>query len=267
MIARELGGGRFAQGLAAFCVLTSPLFLRSSNLLQPVVLDQLIWTALLYTFVRLCRGHGPGEWILLGVLTGLGLLTKFTIAFIALGILVAVLLTPLREARFTWWPWMGLAVALALGAPSLVGQIRLGFPVLGQMADLRASQLERIGPFDFLLGQLLWGPAVLLAGAGLVGLFMDAALRPFRPVGLEHRRGLRPPDAESGQGVLRRPAVPDAVCGRRGDVRSCGPRPRGRDPAGPPPSRCSSPSSWSSFRWACRCSRRWRWRRTPARWA
>jgi 4-amino-4-deoxy-L-arabinose transferase-like glycosyltransferase len=183
MIARELGGGRFAQGLAAFCVLTSPLFLRSSNLLQPVVLDQLIWTALLYTFVQLCRGHGPGEWILLGVLTGLGLLTKFTIAFIALGILVAVLLTPLREARFTWWPWMGLAVALALGAPSLVGQIRLGFPVLGQMADLRASQLERIGPFDFLLGQLLWGPAVLLAGAGLVGLFMDAAMRPFRPVG------------------------------------------------------------------------------------
>jgi hypothetical protein len=78
---------------------------------------------------------------------------------------------------------MGLAVALALGAPSLVGQIRLGFPLLGQMADLRASHLERIGPVEFLLGQLLWGPAVLLAGAGLVGLFMDAAMRPFRPVG------------------------------------------------------------------------------------
>lgn len=183
VIARELGGGRLAQGLAAFCVLTSPLFLRAANLLQPVVIDQLIWTALLYTLVRLCRGHGPGEWLLLGVLTGLGLLTKFTIAFIALGILAALLLSPLREARFTWWPWMGLAAALALGAPSVVGQIRLDFPVLGQMAELRASQLDRITPFDFLLGQLLWGPAVLLAGAGLVGLFASAALRPFRPLG------------------------------------------------------------------------------------
>jgi hypothetical protein len=183
LIARELGGGRVAQGLAAFCVLTSPLFLRSANLLQPVVIDQLIWTALLYTFVRICRGHGPGEWILLGLLTGLGLLTKFTIAFVALGILAAALLSPLRAARLTWWPWLGLAAALLVGAPSVVGQIRLGLPVVSQMADLHASQLERIGPLDFLAGQLLWGPAVLLAGAGLVGLFRAAPLRPFRPVG------------------------------------------------------------------------------------
>ncbi|HEX6668434.1 MAG TPA: glycosyltransferase family 39 protein [Gemmatimonadales bacterium] len=183
VIARELGGGKTAQGLAAFCVLTSPLFLRSANLLQPVVMDQLLWTALLYTVVRLCRGHGPGEWILLGLLVGLGLLTKFTVAFIGLGIAVAVLLSPLRGALLTPWPWIGLAAALAVGLPSLVGQVRLDFPVLGQMADLRESQLERIGPVDFLLGQLLWGPAVLLAAAGAWSLLASPAMRPFRPVG------------------------------------------------------------------------------------
>lgn len=183
VIARELGGGRVAQGLAAFCVLTSPLFLRAANLLQPVVIDQLIWTSLLYTFLRLCRGHGPGEWILLGMLVGLGLLTKFTIAFIGLGLTAAVLLSPLRDARYTWWPWLALALALVIGAPSLVGQIRLGFPVLGQMADLRASQLDRVGPFEFLFGQLLWGPGVILAAAGLVGLLASPALRRFRPAG------------------------------------------------------------------------------------
>jgi 4-amino-4-deoxy-L-arabinose transferase-like glycosyltransferase len=182
-IARELGGGKIAQGLAAFCVLTSPLFLRAANLLQPVVMDQLIWTALLYTLVRIYRGHGPGEWVLLGVLTGLGLLTKFSIAFIAVGILAAVLLTPLREARYTPWPWIALAAALLIGSPSLVGQLRLGFPVLGQMADLRASQLERVGALDFLLGQLLWGPAVFLAIAGAWGLLRSPAMRAFRPVG------------------------------------------------------------------------------------
>jgi hypothetical protein len=182
VIARDLGGGRIAQGLAAFCVLTSPLFLRAANLLQPVVIDQLIWTGLLYTLVRICRGHGPGEWILLGLLTGLGLLTKFTVVFIAAGILVALLASPLRSARLTPWPWIGLAAALAIGAPSLVGQVRLDFPVLGQMADLRESQLERITPFDFLLGQLLWGPSVLLAAAGAWGLFANPALKPYRPV-------------------------------------------------------------------------------------
>jgi 4-amino-4-deoxy-L-arabinose transferase-like glycosyltransferase len=183
LIARELGGGRIAQGLAAFCVLTSPLFLRSANLLQPVVMDQLIWAAALYALVRLCRGYGPGGWLLLGLVLGLGLLTKFSVAFIGIAIVAGILLSPLRTALLTPWPWIGLASALAVGAPSLVGQIRLGFPVFSQMADLRASQLDRITPADFLLGQLLWGPAVLIAIAGLYGLLAGRALRPFRALG------------------------------------------------------------------------------------
>ena len=183
LIARELGGGRIAQGLAAFCVLTCPLFLRSANLLQPVVMDQLIWSGALYALLRLCRGYGPGEWLFLGVVLGLGLLTKFSVAFIGLGIAAGVLLTRLRSGLLTPWPWIALASALALGSPSLVGQIRLGLPVLGQMADLRESQLERITPLGFMLGQLLWGPAVLVAIAGLYGLFATAALRPFRALG------------------------------------------------------------------------------------
>jgi hypothetical protein len=183
LIARELGGGRVAQGLAAFCVLTCPLFLRSANLLQPVILDQLIWTAALYALVRLCRGYGPGGWILLGLVLGLGLLTKFSVAFIGIGIVVGVVLSPLRTALLTAWPWTGLACALVVGAPSLVGQIRLGFPVLAQMADLRESQLGRIGPAEFLVGQLLWGPAVLLAVVGLYGLLGRPSLRAFRPLG------------------------------------------------------------------------------------
>ena len=184
LIARELGGGRVAQGLAALCVLTSPLFLRSANLLQPVVMDQLTWTAALYVLVRLCRGYGPRGWLLLGLVLGLGLLTKFSVAFIGVAIVVGLLLSPLRGALLTPWPWIGLACALVVGAPSLVGQLRLGFPVLAQMAELRESQLERVTPVDFLLGQLLWGPAVLLALAGLYGLLVSPALRPFRVIGV-----------------------------------------------------------------------------------
>jgi 4-amino-4-deoxy-L-arabinose transferase-like glycosyltransferase len=66
LIARELGGGRRAQAIAALGVLASPLFLRSANLFQPVVLDQLAWTAALYALVRLCRDASRRWWILLG---------------------------------------------------------------------------------------------------------------------------------------------------------------------------------------------------------
>lgn len=216
-LARELGGRRGAQLLAAGTVGASPLFLRAGSLFQPVVLDQLWWTLGMLALVRLGRAdeqaaeqtplarttrstprdvtpaqHRRGgrarwrlvwpprrwqdvyarPWLLLGIAVGLGLFTKFSIAIFAAGALAGVLATPLRHRRRTVAPWVAAVVALALGAPSGVGQARLGWPVAGQLADLQASQLARVGPVEFVTGQLLLGPAVVLAGLGLAALLL-----------------------------------------------------------------------------------------------
>lgn len=204
LLARELGGGRRAQGLAMLAVLCSPLFLRSSVLFQPVVFDQLWWTLGYLALARICRvaiergssraaalgaamgpdGREARLWLLLGLACGLGLLTKFSIAFFGLGVLAAIVLTWLRGALRTPWPWSAFLLALALGSPSIIGQIRLGFPVVGQMANLQQQQLARIDALDFLSGQILFGPIVLLAAAGLVALLVDRRLRAFRAVGI-----------------------------------------------------------------------------------
>ncbi len=183
LIARELGGGRGAQGLAALGVLASPLFLRSANLFQPVVLDQFAWTVALYALVRTCRTGEPRWWMLLGAALGVGLLTKFSAAFAGLSLCLALLVTPMRAWLRTPWPWLAALLAFGIGSPALVGQLRLGLPVLDQMADLRASQLDRVTPLGFLVGQLLWGPATLIGLAGLVSLLVHPGLRPFRMVG------------------------------------------------------------------------------------
>jgi hypothetical protein len=213
LLAREFGGRRGAQLLAAGTVGASPLFLRAGSLLQPVVLDQLWWTLGMLALVRLgslterravaraaahtlrnvapvrpARGVGAlwqrawpphrwqngttPHWLLLGVAVGMGLFTKFSIAFFAAGALAGILATPLRGALLTPAPWVAAALALVLGSPSVVGQVRLGWPVAGQMADLRASQLARVGLLDFVVGQLLLGPAVLLAALGLATLLL-----------------------------------------------------------------------------------------------
>ncbi len=183
LFARELGGGRWAQGLAALAVLASPLLLRSANLFQPVVFDQVAWTAALLAVARISRNGDPRWWIALGAALGLGLLLKFSIAFIGIAILVAILATPLRRSLLTPWPWLALAIALLLGSPSIVGQIELGFPVLGQMADLREGQLERVTPAAFVLGQLLWGPGTVLAAAGAAALLGARRFRRYRALG------------------------------------------------------------------------------------
>ena len=187
-IARALGGGRTAQWLAAGCVLASPLYMRTGALLQPVIFDQLWWTLALYALVQLGRSvedgsapvGTPGDWILLGVALGLGLLTKFSVAFILIGVAAGVLVTPLRRALGTPWPWVAALLVLLIGSPSLIGQLQLGWPVVGQMAALRASQLVHVGPAEFLSGQLLFGPAVLLATFGVWALLVRPALRAGR---------------------------------------------------------------------------------------
>jgi hypothetical protein len=122
---------------------------------------------------------------LLGVAGGLGLLNKFSIGFFALAVLAALLLTSQRRALATPWPYLAALVALIVGSPSIIGQVRLDFPVVFHMRALQSQQLQRVTVSDFLMGQVLMlGPAVLLAGAGLVYLLVNRALRPYRVVGL-----------------------------------------------------------------------------------
>ncbi len=188
-LARRMGGRPAAQIVAALAVIASPLFLRTGNLFQPVVLDQLWWTLALYCLIRLGTDQRPrrGEparwWLWLGVAGGLGLLTKFSILFLGAAVLAALLLSARRRALLTAWPWLALALALLIGSPSIVGQIRLGWPVLGQLHDLRSTQLERVTAGAYLGGQLLYGPAVLLAALGLGWLLMADDARPFRLAG------------------------------------------------------------------------------------
>jgi hypothetical protein len=183
-ITRELGGGKCAQMLTALAVLVNPLFLRSANLFQPVVLDQLWWLLGCYALAGLANTGNAKWWLLLGVAGGVGLLTKFSILFFGLAVLVALLLTPSRRAFLGPWPWLAIGIAVVLGSPSVIGQITLGFPVLDQMATLRQGQLARVGFGEFVTDQILMQPAgFLLAVTGAVALLVRPTLRRHRVLG------------------------------------------------------------------------------------
>jgi 4-amino-4-deoxy-L-arabinose transferase-like glycosyltransferase len=166
-LARQFSASRAAAALAAFAVAVAPVYLRAGSLFQPVVFDQLWWTVALYALLTLHVRDDPRRWVLVGGVMGVGLLTKFSIVFVGAGVFVATLAGHRRADLATRWPWLGLAAALAIGAPSLWAQAALEWPIAYQMAGLRAGQLDRLSPFDFVLGQpLLLGPAIVLAAVG-----------------------------------------------------------------------------------------------------
>jgi hypothetical protein len=191
LIARELGGKTFAQILAAVAVAASPLFLRAGVLFQPVVFDQLWWTLALYALVRLCANAtrddmldtAPRWWIVLGVACGVGLLTKFSLLFFGAALVAAILIAPQRWIILTPWPWLAAVIAFALGSPSIVGQVALGYPVFDQMKTLQGSQLAHVSVWSFVTGQFFLGPGALLAVAGALYLVLADRMRPFRSVG------------------------------------------------------------------------------------
>lgn len=183
LTARELGGARYAQGLAALCVLANVLFLRSGNLFQPVVFDQLWWTLGLFSLVKLGRTGDPRWWLAFGVSCGLGLLSKFSVLVFGLAVLLALVVTDTRRWLRTRWPWSAALIALAIGSPSIVGQILLGFPVLDQMGVLRRVQLGRVTPAAFISQQFLFGLGTFIALAGLGAFLLRRDWRPYRLVG------------------------------------------------------------------------------------
>ena len=216
--ARTLGGGAWAQIVAALAVLTAPLFVRASALFQPVVYDQLWWTLGYVALLILADDDRRRGWAFAAFVVGMGLLTKFSIGFFAVGVVVGVVVLPEWRSRLaTVRPWVAVCGALLVGSASVVGQVRLGWPVRGQLGDLQSSQLARIGVGDFLKGQLLLGPAFLLAVVGLWALLVLPAFRRVRIVGLRLRDG----GAAAGLAHAGRPASwpapasrPEASCRR-----------------------------------------------------
>src|SRR5215210_3483789 len=97
LMARELGGGRFAQGLAALAVLVVPNFLAMGTFLSMDAFDQLFWVSATYVLLIILKRDQPRLWVLFGLIVGLGLLTKVTMLFFGFAVFFALLLTPARR--------------------------------------------------------------------------------------------------------------------------------------------------------------------------
>jgi 4-amino-4-deoxy-L-arabinose transferase-like glycosyltransferase len=122
LIARELGGNRLAQALAGLAVLISPMFVGANILFQTVSFDQLIWALVCLLLVRLLRGADPREWLLLGVVFGIGLETKYTVIGLGVAILIGLLATNQRKRLASRWPWLGFGLAIVVFLPNLAWQ-------------------------------------------------------------------------------------------------------------------------------------------------
>src|SRR5947209_6986366 len=130
LIARELGGGRRAQLLAAAGTAIGNLTLGSGHLLSTTTFGVTVWAVLCFLVLRILRTGQSRWWPVAGAVTGVGLLDNDLVAFLAAAVLVSILIVGPRRRLLDPWLLVGVLIAGALWAPYLSWQSAHGWPQL-----------------------------------------------------------------------------------------------------------------------------------------
>ena len=185
-IARKLGGRRYALLLSAICALIAPQYLSNGSLLGTNCLEPILWMGCAYFAILAIQRNDPRYWLWFGVVAGIGLEEKYSIALFGLGLVVGLLLTEQRRVFLNKWIWLGGFAALLIFLPNVLWNIKYDWPFLQLIRAIRAEGRDVVlGPFPYFFQQtLLVNP--LTAPIWLVGFFallFSMRLKPYRALG------------------------------------------------------------------------------------
>jgi 4-amino-4-deoxy-L-arabinose transferase-like glycosyltransferase len=186
LMARELGGSRVAQFAAAVAMAITPMSLVGGAMFHYVSFDYLWWVLVAYLTIRLLKSKDPRWWLGIGAAIGLGMTTKYTMAFFVAGVVGGIVLTQARRYLISPWLWGGVALSLLIFLPNLIWQIQHDFISLDFLSSIHARDV-RIGRTAGYLGEqfiFCTNPfTVPLWVAGLIYYFFVPADKRFRPLG------------------------------------------------------------------------------------
>ena len=106
-MAREMGGGRFAQMLSALTVLLAPVYLTFDNFLSMNSFEPVFWMLCAAILLRILNGGPERQWLLFGAVAGIGVLNKHSMLFFGSGIFLGLLVTPAIRSFRRRWVWLG----------------------------------------------------------------------------------------------------------------------------------------------------------------
>jgi 4-amino-4-deoxy-L-arabinose transferase-like glycosyltransferase len=189
LIARDLGGSRRAQILAAITAALSG-YLGAGHLDTTTEPDLLAWAIVLWLLVRLLAGGDRRLWLAVGIVAGIALENKDTILFLGAGLAVGLVLARRWDVVRSPWAWSAVGIAFLIWVPNLVWQAANGWPQLtmaraiSQYADDNRGQIV----------PLLWlftGPLLFpVSAAGLLWVLRSKAAAPWRAIGIAALVGL-----------------------------------------------------------------------------
>jgi Dolichyl-phosphate-mannose-protein mannosyltransferase len=183
LIARDLGGSRRAQVLAAIVTAVSG-YLGAGHLDTTTEPDLLTWAIILWLLVRLLDRGDRRLWLAVGVTAGFGLENKDTLLFLGAGLAVGLVATRRWDVVRSPWPWAAIGIALLLWAPTLAWQAVNGWPQLtmaARIAQYADDNRAQVVPLLWLFAGPLLFP---VSAAGLAWILRARVAERWLPIGI-----------------------------------------------------------------------------------
>jgi hypothetical protein len=183
VLAREFGGRRYALLLSAVTALIAPQYLSNGSLLGTNCLEPNLWMGCAYFAILAIKRNDPRYWLWFGVVAGIGMEEKYSIAVFGFGIVIGLLLTEQRRVFLNRWIWLGGLAAFLIFLPNLLWNMHYHWPFLELMRNIKAEGRDVVLPLpQYLLQQtLLVHPltAFIWLG-GIFALLFSARFKPYR---------------------------------------------------------------------------------------
>jgi hypothetical protein len=186
VLARELGGRRFAIWLSAVTVVIAPQYLSNGSLLGTNCLEPNLWMGCAYFVVLAIKRNDPHYWLWFGVIAGLGMEEKYSIALFGFGIMVGLLLSEQRRLFAGKWIWLGGMAVFLVFLPNLLWNMRYHWPFFELMHNIQAEGRDVVLP----AGQYFFQQTLLVHPltapiwiTGLIALLFSSLFKPYGVLG------------------------------------------------------------------------------------
>lgn len=184
--AREMGARRFGTTLAALLAATPGVWWAIDHQFAMNALEPLFWIGCAYVILRMIRAGNTKLWLAFGVLGGIGLENKYSIAVFAFALVLGLLLTSQRKLLFTGWILAGAGIAFLIFLPNLIWNIQHHWPFLELMHNIRATGKDVVLSPGAYFGEqtLMMNPLTLPFWlGGLLFYFFSGEAKAYRAFG------------------------------------------------------------------------------------
>ena len=185
-LAREMGARRLGMALTALMSACVGGWLIIDHQFSMNAFEPLFWTGCALVVVRMIRTGDLRLWILFGVIAGLGLQNKYSMAGFAAALIAGLVLTPQRRILFTPWLLAGGVAAMLISLPNLIWEAAYQWPFLQFLHNVSATGKDVIlSPVSFVAQQILIvGPGLFpFWFAGLLYLLLGREMKAYRALG------------------------------------------------------------------------------------